>query len=525
MVGLTAIVLMLALAPSSFAQIELRLFNTPAAQEVSTDRHVRTADIGSPGAGLLVSGVLIAASTLTTTTMTLTFPATITSSKTFPDTTEGIRVEGATGLFSSINSGSVTVGTTTIAIVLPGIPAPGNSESGSFRITGVRLNGPGLATPANLAGASLSSSANNYISPTTLPTLVSATGAGLGALSIGPTIGTAAGTVTIFTNQSGATPTDDNGTFTIAEGIASAWRTSTQNSVNGTGGGGTVSGTGVRFTISGLPAGMTAVITPTGSFPSVVEASISLTSAAASGTFTFNGADVTVVESKSFSIRISGAPTGTLTAGAITLVATLAPVAPTSGTGSASPYTAGTFPKYTVADTAALTVGNIIVAKTTLLLPYAVSIGANGANYNTGIAIANTTMDPFGTTGGATAAAGKLTFYAYKRSDSGAATTTATYATVNNTLGAGLTSAGLVPAGGLFTGLMNQILANMPTLTGDFLGYLFIETDFLNAHGVAYLLTGPNISSGLPIMVLPQPTAVSRNIGSPGTGSVETLGF
>ena len=528
------VVMVMALAPSSFAQIELRLFNTPSALEIATDRHVRTADLNSVGAGLLVSGVLVANSTLTSTTLTLTFPAPITSGVAYPSAAEGIQIVGSTGVFASITTFAST--STTLTISLPGFDvAPGNNQSGSFRITGVRLDGSGLtgAGPFLLTGASLSSSSNNYIAPSgTLPTLITALGAGLGALSAGPSLtgtpsvtgaGTSAGTITVFTNQTGATPSDDNATITLAEGFATAWRTTTENSVNLVGTG--VSGNGIRFTISGLPAGMTATITPAAGGVTMTPATLALvqTTAGSSGTFTFaSTVSPALISTKSFSVVVTGAPTGTLTATTIGLVASMGPVA------AAGSLAVAPFPKFTASDTASLTIGNVIIAKTTMLIPYAVSYGAGGSQYNTGIAISNTTMDPF-TTGGATDSRGVISFYAYPRTSTGAfggvpVTTSGTVLTT----GHGLASDGALEAGGLFSSLLSEILATQTTFTGDFAGYVFIETNFLNAHGTAYLMTGSTISSGLPIMVLPPPAAQSRNVGGlalPTAILVEDLGF
>src|SRR5438552_7051574 len=48
--GLLATMLVLALAPSSFAQIQIQLFSAPSAQEVQTIKNAQTADPNSSGA-------------------------------------------------------------------------------------------------------------------------------------------------------------------------------------------------------------------------------------------------------------------------------------------------------------------------------------------------------------------------------------------------------------------------------------------------------------------------------------------
>jgi hypothetical protein len=531
MVGFTAVVLMLALAPSSFAQIELKLFNTPAAMEVNNDRHARTADLGSIGAGLLVSGTLIANSSLSSLTFTLTFPAVVTTSGTFPNGTEGIRIEGATGVFATINTFTRT--SNTLTFILPEVG--NNNQSGSFRVTGIRLDANNLAMPANLVSAVLSSSAHNYIAPNVMPTLITTSSAGLSAPVIGPDNTTAAGTITIFTNQVGGVYSDATSTITLGEGFASAWRTSTQGSVNGTGTG--IFGNGFRFTIKGMPLGTTVTITPRAGGPVLDTAdgvglnfsAGSTTNTDRTATFLITSTDNALMESKNFDIVLTGTPTAGFTAGAITLTATMAPVAPaTSGAGScASPFHCSTVPKFLASETAALTIGNVVVAKTTMLLPYVVSIGAGGSTYNTGVAIANTTLDPFGVAGGgATATAGRLTFHLYQRSATGAAGNTSYSTSATVAPGSGLSTTGTVVAGGTWSGLMSEILSKQTALTGDFIGYMFVEAEFLGAHGVAYLLTGGNISSGLPVGILPPPAGNGRNNpGGFGASGGEFLGY
>jgi hypothetical protein len=247
-------------------------------------------------------------------------------------------------------------------------------------------------------------------------------------------------------------------------------------------------------------------------------------------TITIATTDLTAIESLPVSFTISGAPAAgtTLSPGAITFVATLAPVAPpTSGGGScASPFHCSNVPKFLATNSPAYTIANIIVAKTTMLIPYAVSIGANGGTYNTGIAIANTTRDPFGA-GGATPTEGTLTFHLYQRSSTGFQGTVSYVTSATANPGSGLSATGTVAAGGLWSGLLSEVLSKQTTLTGDFIGYVFVEANFLNAHGLAYLVTGNSVvSSGLPVGILPPTSAVSRNALAGFTaGGAEVLGF
>jgi hypothetical protein len=178
--GLLAMVLVLALAPSSFAQVNLQAFGNPSAQEVSTNRTAQTADPTSAGAGLLISGSAIATAPVTQTSLFIDYPAVVTSSTTVP-AGDPVRIEGATGLFAGVTISSINYGTGVVEITLPGcFPAPAVppagcvtptvgdpvTGTGTFRLVGIRNDVNGLTAPLN-ATLSVSSSSNNYILSTT----------------------------------------------------------------------------------------------------------------------------------------------------------------------------------------------------------------------------------------------------------------------------------------------------------------------------------------------------------------------
>jgi len=181
MIGLLAVALVIALAPSSFAQVQIQAFNTASAGEIQTNRNAQTSDPTSIGSGILISGQLIANSPLTTTTLTLTFPGPITSAGNCDATlgtactpgipsADPIQIQGSSGLFAGVTAvQTINFSKGTITIQLPGTLGWGgagvnvsNSQSGTFRLIGVRIDVNGLTAPLT-AGVSLSSSANNYI--------------------------------------------------------------------------------------------------------------------------------------------------------------------------------------------------------------------------------------------------------------------------------------------------------------------------------------------------------------------------
>jgi hypothetical protein len=541
-IGLMAILVVVAMAPSSFAQVNLNIFNSPSPQEIATARNAQTSDPTSVGAGILVSGGLIAPSPLTTTHLVFTFPATISSSpqngvdNTYPPpctfaapcTTAGpatatpandaIRIEGATGLFASVTIATVKFSQGILAITLPGFGATSNTESGSFRIVGVRLDVAGKTAPLTVTSA-LSSSANNYLLSGSTATLINALGAGIGSAAIGAAAGnTSSGTALIFTNQTVATPADATASVLLAEGFASAWRSDTQTSTKGTA---TIpNGPMIRLTLTGLPNGVSAALvastgTPaSNNLPVITLSSTTLTNTTAGTTDTtyisFGSPNQTTVDNFDIKFTLSGIPTGTVTPGSIVATFTMGPVGnalssgvPTSTAPTGAPSGYVRFQDGPIA----VTIGAVVSPTTALLIPYAVKVGA----YDTGIAIANTTLDPFGAqTGSATPTNGTITFTLFPRTDTGAGTSfpLTTSATVRP--GVGLATDGTLVAGGVWTGLVTDLMTAAGK-TGDFFGYIFIQTNFLNAHGAAYIFNGAGFTSATPVLVLPPPAGTPRN--------------
>jgi hypothetical protein len=160
------------------------------------------------------------------------------------------------------------------------------------------------------------------------------------------------------------------------------------------------------------------------------------------------------------------------------------PLAPATITVSAAmaPITSLTvadrFPQFIEGcDTAAVTFASVSgVLNTILLVPYATT----EAGYNTAFSVANTTKDPgtvaMGTFPTAIPQTGKITVYFYPKDGS----TIAPWVSTAHPSAYGLDSAGKLPAGGTFVALLAEIL---PTSVTEFGGYVFIVTDFTNAHG------------------------------------------
>jgi hypothetical protein len=502
---------------------------------------------------MLVSGSLIANSVLTTTTLRISYPSPITSSPasftpgsiggsttsidfTAIPTADPIRIEGASGVFASITPGSLTLNTTNsrIEILLPGTTGGGvNSQSGSFRLVGVRIDANGKTGPQSVT-ASLDSSANNYILTTPGPlTVISALGAGIGAMDIGATGGNISlSSATIFTNRS---VPDATGSFILTEGFASAWRTATQSSNSGSA---VSNGSNIRLTFSGIPAGVTLTLsvvtsgTPTPpSFTLNGGASATITASAATATVAFTGSgssapSLTATNTIQINYTITTPLSSTAavtTPGAITVLATHVPI----GDGLISDDSAKLglpredqgYPTFAQADVGPVTLVNIVPASTTLLIPLAEKVGV----FDTGISIANTTLDAFGSGGGgATPTSGTLKFDFFPASATGAGTACTVTTSSTNRPGFGISADGTIAAGATYVVLLSQLLPVSNCAAGDFVGYIFITANFLNAHGQATISDFRTYSLAANVLVLAPPATFPRTLT--GT-SVESLGF
>jgi hypothetical protein len=555
MPGLLAILVVLALAPSSFAQVQITLTPTPSPNEITTNHDAQTADPSSSGAGILVTGALLANSPLTTTTLTLTYPAAITSSPSSnrcdtssststantPDATflpggntsivspcpggnglvpreDPIQILGASGVFSSMTNTNVRLNTNLkrIEIDLPGFPSsPGNTQSGSFRVTGIRVDMNGLSAPVT-GSAALGSAANNYLLSTTTYGAVNGTGAGIASVAIGAVSGgTNVGTGAILTNK---TVPKGTASILLTSGFAGAWRKLADLS-NTAGNPLTIANgensTRIRLTFGTIPSGVTLNLSLTGS-STAGGTFVSTTTGTTSVTSTSNTADIEItkdslsstetlqVDVTSISLSSTAAVT---TPGSITMTASMAPFCTTSVDANGVPTVANGYPCFTEAEVGPVTIINILPVSTTMLMPYALFLPP----FDTGIAIANTTADPFGSSGGgAIPTSGTITFNFFPTTSTGGAGTPFSLTTSSTVKpGTGLSSDGTLAAGATYAVLMSQLLS-AASVTGNFQGYIFIVTNFLDAHGTATISDFRTYSLTANVLVLPPPATFSR---------------
>jgi hypothetical protein len=546
MFGLLAVLVVLALTPSSFAQVNITITPNASAGEIQTNRAAQTATTGSSGAGVLVTGQLIANSPLTTTDLRLAYPGPITSvgttcqsgSTQFACPTQNIpsadpiRIEGATGVFATVGPPRLNTASSRIEIQLPGFSSTiPNTQSGSFRLVGVRIDANGQTAPVNVS-ASLADQTANYLLTTTSAAVINALGPGIASMQIGSRTGQPnQGTATIFTNR---TVPDQTASFTITEGFANAFRSTLQESNSGVALNPTppYNSTRIRLTFGNVPTGVTMTLSinfpssttgnPNASFTSG-GSTASITSTTPTATIEILGSSLTTTEN--LEVDISGltvsSTAAVTTPGSITVTSTLFPNCDTilDDVGLPSTSAGNGYPCFAQADNGPITVVNIVPTNTTLLIPYAAVLSP----FDTGLAISNTSADPFGSAGGGAApSAGTIRLDFFPTLSTGGAGTPfslTTSATVRP--GAGLSSDGTLAAGATWTVLLSQALTAAGQ-TGNFIGYLFVQANFLNAHGAATISDFRTYSLSSNVLVLLPPATSPR---SAPVGGAESLAF
>jgi len=582
MPGLLAIVVLLALAPASFAQIQITLTATPSPGEVNTAHAAITQDPGQSGSGILVTGAILASSPLTTTTLILTYNGVLASSPlncvfqgtgtggaSSPDnpvgstpaqtcttvasgsannipTEDPIQIVGASGVFAAVSNPRLNTAAKRIDIDLPGFPS-GNSTSGSFRLLGVRVDMTSVTAPVTVT-PSLSSAANNYLLTTTGPqNVITASGAGIASVAVGARSGspssTSQGTAAILTNRSVAKGT---ASFVITGGFAGAWRSASQNLTNG-GAVSTVNSSRILVTFNNIPSGVTLTLslnptvsatsgkpsagfllttdaTPTGGCPTntATAASCTIQVTSAANTATIIQYSPSLSSTPSVEVDVTGitltSTAAVTTPGSISFTASMSPFCTTTFDSNGLPITGNGYPCFTETEVGPVTIVNILPTQTTLLMPYAITLPP----YDTGIAVANTTADPFGTTGGgANVSAGTIKLDFFPTTATGGAGTPFSLTTSSTVRpGVGLSSDGTLAGGATWTVLLSQLLTAAGQ-TGNYTGYIFITTNFLDAHGTATISDFRTYSLTSNVLVLPPPATASR---ATPVGGAETLG-
>jgi hypothetical protein len=286
------------------------------------------------------------------------------------------------------------------------------------------------------------------------------------------------------------------------EGFASAFRTITDE-------GGAITGatgpTTILLTLAGLPAGYTVTASfGAGTSPTLTAAlsGATFTSTTTQRTITITAENVAILETLEvdFTLGFGFTVALPLNPASFAVTATLYPndAALSIFGGVVVPFNAPKFAVSNVPSDAGQTIITIIPASTSFVIPYATT----ALGYDTGIAIANTTSDPFGAfTGGATKQNGTITFNFYPNDG----TTIAPYTTKAGSPGSGLTAAGVLNSGSTYVVLLSQVLTAAGRTTA-FTGYIIPIVNANECHGVAFVsdFTG-KFTSFAPMLIIPNP--------------------
>jgi hypothetical protein len=137
------------------------------------------------------------------------------------------------------------------------------------------------------------------------------------------------------------------------------------------------------------------------------------------------------------------------------------------------------------------TILQIYVCRTNLLFPFV----TNQAGFDTGLAIANTSTDPFGTT----AQNGSCTLFSY-----------------------GANAPASIPTGSIASGTVYVNLAS--TAMPNFQGYVIAQCAFQFAHGFAFVsdFGARNLAMGYLALIIPEPGLGSRGTGGQGSAGAGT---
>jgi hypothetical protein len=468
---LVAAVMVLGLSAVAYAQATFTVGSVPVTAVTATGLTEKTGDLTFT----IVSGTTVAG------TITITYPVPITNTLAAPPIVFGGTAGGVITVNASSNNGATTGMGQLVVDVPVGIPS-----GFFFTISGVRVSASGSGL--SVMDVSISAVGNAITAGQTVARVITSIQQGIIAgtsatVTMNGVTGAATGTAALSVREN----------YLNAFGVTALTDT-TQNLA-----------TAVRFQLMAAPPPGVSVVFPggpiattgtgaTGAFSLVDSsgaplASQTITSASTSLDVYYmltTDSSPTAIETLTVNPAISFTGTSSqlpVPAGMLSYQSTLA----LNGTAFCSgavctAMPAGAIPRYAVSWIPGGTILTVQASKTVMLVPFAVAMG----NYDTGFAIANTSVDPGTSNMGVTTAvpqSGSVTFYLYGQVPAGGTTTPAviTKATGAGAPGTGLDANGLIPAGSTYTVLLSEILA-WAGAPAEFQGYVFIVTGFTNGH-------------------------------------------
>jgi len=480
---LLAAAVFFAFSAAAFAQATYTVGSTPVTQVVKSGQTEKTGDISFTH--VTGSGVSVAGTITITYGVPITIPfgnITVTGTNTDPGG-YGVGAAPAVNADSSNSSAGVLV-----------INVPAGKTQGSIRVSGVRVAVAGT-TLTNL-NAGISSFGNLITAGQTNVEVIKSIAAGITSVTVDPSSG-------IIINSVSGVASGSPSTIRVTEGFLNAFGV-TASGEPGVSDPTQTGSTMVKITLSSPPpAGVTLTfhnkastkVSPSGaaSVTDAFQIADCVTGATSGSDATFTSASTAlavcygVVKSTNTQVLerleipvtfgTSGTATLPIPSTTVNVTATLAPIGPAFGTNNA--VLTGPIPRYAEEQVGPATLASVVGANTTLLIPFATTVTAAG--YDTGIAVSNSTKDPGKSAMGVSSAIGQsgtVTFYFYPQAP---ATTGFSYTTKAGSPGAGLDASGNLPSGSTYSVLLSQLLAaaGQPK---DFTGYIFVISNFTNAH-------------------------------------------
>jgi hypothetical protein len=520
---------------------------TPAPNKVSPPTPgggtIRVTCINAGGAGSATDPGVVAL------TISLGTPITNTTGG-FPSATTGIRLANITGDFTAGNVGinllTNSSGTIVIGLGAPaGTPATGISftaaSTSAFDLEGILVSTNGKTGAIT---AALTSTGGISVGPTPSgpasavgPASIAVIDAVLPGLK-DPTVPSSLPSLPFFTGVSGGAAVlnsagvavKGNFVIRIEENYVDMLREAAQFNgpgITGNSPNSPASDTQIQISLNNIPAGLdisacaatmtnAAATAVTGGSPSINFTNI--TSASPVLTINFgapldlDNIDVLWIKCATVAVGTAALP---LPSTPVTAQIQLAPTgaALSAANLALTTLTTGQVPRYQalLQPAAAITVVIFPPSNTVLLTTFAFV----GPGFNTGLAIANTSTDPFGPGGGGAAASEGTLVFLFVKQDG----TTKTYTTTTGSPGGGLTGAGIVKSGSTYVVNLSDLLSAASFGT-SFTGYVFVTANFTFAHGAATVYTTSTGAAALssPTLVLPSvstaaPRAVPESLG------------
>jgi hypothetical protein len=507
-----AVMLVLGLANTAFAQLSCSVASTPVSRDTATG-HTEVA-------GDLIFNCVGGGTATTAATITVDYGVVITNSTGYPTATpvsKPIAIVNTSGSLSGGGAPTISAVNNSTGQVVISVPAQAAPAAGSFTLTGVLVSLAGSGKTNLVATVSVSPGNNVLIvAGQNVATVITTILDGLRTPTL--TTGTAPGL--LLTTGIIIAP---GFSVAVTENYIDMFRDQTQYNS-----GAATNGTQLQFTFTGIPTGVSltgCTATATSGTPTLTLATLTSANNVAVVDWTV-GAGPSLVAVDTVTLACAGITLGSsttipLTPGNIQVAVTLAPTgnALNSSGGVLTTGTTGQIPRYqsNPLPSPPLTVITISPAQTVFLIPFAV---VNASGFDTGIALANTTADPFGgaATGSARAQNGTVTFTFFPQTGSSCSLTPS-----GTTVGTGFSAGGNIDSGRTISVLLSELLRAGTGCPTTFTGYIFAVANFTDGHGSAFVSDFRGFTSFTPVLLLPPPAIFPRSVGA--IGVFETLTF